>query len=600
MSKYKIEYHKLFVVLKNIKSRDRLQLPRLLKRFEVSKSFTRKGGKGGRKTITMEAKPAKFYSKTLNNDEVRLFINYSRSLLVWLTSLGYTNDDIKLEEVPMHKMDTVKVKMNPKFKPRDYQKPYIDWILSTTYPNLLELKPGDGKTFMGTYASVKLKHRTVIIVRAMWVQKWFTDLQELTNCKPDDILTIAGAAKLNTAIENFKSRDFKHKFIIISNKTMQRFITTYENTLDVDNEWEYACYPEEYMKVFRAGTLLIDEGHLDFNLNYKILCYTDADKLIYMTGTYDSDNPTTRKIEETLFPADQRMAARKRDKFLYVTAVSYHFPDYVTIPSYAHSTSQGYNHIKYEMFLFQRPFLLVDYSKMIMSYVNSHYMDVREPGDKCMVYASSIPMCTYLTYVFKHYYKDLKVARYVEDDPYENVLDNDLIVSTVLSSGTAFDIPQLITVIQTIAISSSQANKQNSGRLRRLKDKKVRFVYFYTPRIDKHMHYHYKRRGILSEEAISYETVNYGKLLGTTYPKLHKNDYIESIPETIYGAYAMYKYIVKTYPGVISKLNKEIEANSGTGDPTIKWKRKSIISKQNKLKEAETQLEILEPLFNLI
>jgi hypothetical protein len=92
---------------------------------------------------------------------------------------------------------------------------------------------------------------------------------------------------------------------------------------------------------------------------------------------------------------------------------------------------------------------------------------------------------------------DLKVCRYVEDDPYSNIGESDIIVSTILSLGTAIDIKGLITVINTVSIKSRQANIQVLGRLREKKGKQMQYWYLYSNSIVKHIEYHRYRLDIL-------------------------------------------------------------------------------------------------------
>jgi len=104
-------------------------------------------------------------------------------------------------------------------------------------------------------------------------------------------------------------------------------------------------------------------------------------------------------------------------------------------------------------------------------------------------------MCTIIR---DHLRKDkdlsnLRIEKYTSEDEFEVLLNSHIIVSTLGSAGTAVDIPNLITVINTVLVSSSKTNVQALGRLRKLKDKKVRFIYIYARNHDKHRKYHYDR-----------------------------------------------------------------------------------------------------------
>ena len=124
-------------------------------------------------------------------------------------------------------------------------------------------------------------------------------------------------------------------------------------------------------------------------------------------------------------------------------------------------------------------------------------------------------MCTELTEYMRKKYPRLDVRRYDEDDEFENLIDADVSVSTMQSSGTAVDIPNLTTVIMTTAMASSQGNIQGFGRLRALKNDntKTDFLYFVCEDIPKHIEYHEKKRMILRDRVKHYKSVHIGKPL---------------------------------------------------------------------------------------
>jgi ERCC4-related helicase len=101
-----------------------------------------------------------------------------------------------------------------------------------------------------------------------------------------------------------------------------------------------------------------------------------------------------------------------------------------------------------------------------------------------------------MTKYLKKKYPQLDVRRYCEDDPYEDVIEPDIRVTTILSAGTALDIPQLITVIMTNSVNSPVANLQTLGRLRELKDREVCFYYLFCEEIKKHVEYHHARKDL--------------------------------------------------------------------------------------------------------
>ena len=93
----------------------------------------------------------------------------------------------------------------------------------------------------------------------------------------------------------------------------------------------------------------------------------------------------------------------------------------------------------------------------------------------------------------------------MEDDPYENAIEADIRVSTVLSGGTAIDIPNLRTALMTNSIQSPVSNLQALGRLRQLKDRDVTFSYMVNFHIPKQVDYHNRKKELFADRAVSFK-----------------------------------------------------------------------------------------------
>jgi hypothetical protein len=152
--------------------------------------------------------------------------------------------------------------------------------------------------------------------------------------------------------------------------------------------------------------------------------------------------------------------------------------------------------------------MLNNYLKLITDVLKmGHFRNGYQFGDRCLIYCAGIEMCTIVTEHLRKLYPHLKINRYVEEDPYENLMESDITVSTLLSAGTAVDIPMLTTVILTTAVSSSPSNLQGFGRLRELKDgRPPQFYYFVCEDIPKHTEYHDRKRDLLETRALNYKS----------------------------------------------------------------------------------------------
>ena len=114
-------------------------------------------------------------------------------------------------------------------------------------------------------------------------------------------------------------------------------------------------------------------------------------------------------------------------------------------------------------------------------------------------------MCTELVEYLKKLYPKMDIRRYAPSikDPYENLLDPDIRVTTVTGAGTAHDIKGLTGVLLTIALGSIQANIQVLGRLRFIADTEVKFFYLTCMDIPPHLKYHEQKMSMLNERAAS-------------------------------------------------------------------------------------------------
>lgn len=610
-SKIEIHYNNLAFCVSNIPLEFRHKLHGFLKQFEVSidpvakfkSSYNNFYGRG-------KSKAYKFYCKTKDNDEIWLIKAYLPHFFTWMGKQGFTRDDFDVYELHLpKKVHKLNLKINKDFTPRPEQQPFIDWILGSNDHNLLSLTMGGGKTFISTYCALKLNLSTVIVTRAQWTtDKWLPDLLKLTNVKKDEIVVISGTYSLNSLFDHYLNGGKPYKFIIFSNAKLRNFIKAYENTEDFDNEWTYSIYPYELMETLKAGTLLIDEVHLDFNFNYRLLCFINATKVIAMSGTYDSDNPDIKNIQHSLFPPEKTLMQESMESYVDIYEVKYAFNDFYTIRDTDFKGPKGYSQHKFENFIRYRSNILRDYSAMILEQIKEHYLaNKKDDGDKCLIYFGSIILCTYFNDYLQYHLKDLRVSRYVEDDEYEQVLNSEVICSTLLSSGTAFDIPGLITIIQTVALSSTQSNLQSYGRLRNIKDRKLSFIYLWAANLDTHYNYMFKRSIYFSERAKSYNKQTYTSKLGGGSKYFGKGEYSLDKPESVFMVYAIDAYIIKNNDSIIKQLEKTIEDIQENGDvrarKSLGWRRRNLYTKKDEKVLAERRegkvLKLRDILLNL-
>ena len=426
-----------------------------------------------------------------NFNEYRFNINFVKDFMWMLKIYSVNRDNINIVREEIFKTNRLDINLRSEYILRDYQEKAFTRIVKddSTPTKLIDHQTGKGKGMISISSMCAINKATAILILPKYIDKWIEELKEKTDIKDDDILVIRGSKDLILATEMAISGEYVPKVIIFSNRTIYLYIKAYESLKDMD-DFIYPVVPSLLMETFGIGTLLIDEVHQEFFSVYKASLYFNVEHFIGMSATLETDNESVGKFYRALFPVKSKLANIEYDKYIDIHAVQYTIENAKRIRAVG---SMGYTHIGFEQSIMRHSIQLRNYVDMICNYIKVGYLDRRKDGDKIIIFASSIEFCTMLTEYFKTKYDYLSINRYVEDDPYENLQTADMVVTTVLSAGTAVDIKGLITVIQTISMKSKQANLQALGRLRKKEGRDMRFYYFYTKDIEKQYEYHKSR-----------------------------------------------------------------------------------------------------------
>lgn len=499
--KLKITLGTHFFKVSNLKERHIGLLLKFSSRY-ITYGFVRQDNK-------MVRKPSKvFANRTIDGKEYRFHIGQYEDFIKHLEYNFVFSDQFEVIQLPEYVPEKIKTELNPKFQLRDYQTDCVDFLLDDDFTDnqsrLVSLATGLGKTLIASAAMAKIGKRVAIAILPQYMEKWASDISKNLIVKPKDIMLVQGSDQLRGIIALGLENILKANFIIISLTTYQNFIKAYEDDPDAV-VLSYGCKPEEFFSIIRAGVLTIDETHQHIHAVYKLLCHTNGPKVIGLSGTLISDDPTIDKIHRTIFPKEIRFDKMAMSKYIKVRAVSYSFRN--IREAKIRTTNFGtnvYSHVEFEKSIMRNKGVLNNYLNLLdMLFVNGYVNDYIK-GDKALIYAATIKFCDVLLSFFKKKYGNrFDIRRYVEQDPYENVIDSDVRISTIQSCGTAIDIPDLRMVLMTINIQSPVANLQSLGRLRELKDRDVKFYYCYCNDIPKHIDYHRKRMELYSDRAAS-------------------------------------------------------------------------------------------------
>jgi len=349
-------------------------------------------------------------------------------------------------------------------------------------------------TVTGLITLSELQSKVLIVVLPSYMEKWAGDVSTILKIKKKEIMLISGANNLKGLMTGAVEGTIDAKFIIISLRTINNYFKTYEEKCGDLSETGYDLKPEELCETLNIGSMLIDETHQHLHAVYKLLSYMHVPRVLALSATLISDDPMISKIQHLIFPREIRFDEVKMKKYIKCYAISYNFRD--IHKSKIRSTefgSKSYSHIAFEKSIIKNNVVLGNYLKIIADLTKIGYINDYQKGDKLLIFAASINMCTIITEYIKKLYPDKDVRRYVEADPYENAIDADIRVSSLLSLGTAIDVPGLRATIMTTNVNSPVSNLQGLGRLRELKDRDVKFMYMYSDQIPKQREYHKKK-----------------------------------------------------------------------------------------------------------
>lgn len=344
-------------------------------------------------------------------------------------------------------------------------------------------------TKTGLEAVAEIGRRTVLVIKPMYFKKWIPDVRRTLGLKPGEVITVSGSEQLADLIELGKEDALDAKFIIISNVTLQNFYKAYE-----DQTGEYAKYhdiePEDLWQTIGVDFMMIDEAHQSFHLIFKMFTYTNIMRSLSLSATIISSQPVLMRMYEVVWPKRHRAPEVEYDKFIAMSNIWYSFNSMRGIR--CKNAMGQYSQAFLEQSIMKSSLMQLNWLKMVGLEVREKFIAQRKEGMKCMVFFSTVDMCTLVTDFLKDTFPEVSVGRYVSGDPFDEKNAPDITVTTVQSGGTAIDIPDLLASFAFASQDSKQANVQVLGRTRRLKshpDVTPQFYCYSAREIEAHVRY---------------------------------------------------------------------------------------------------------------
>lgn len=458
-----------------------------------------------------------FAASNFNRDEYRFHINDFDHFISFAKERGLTDKTISISTKELKTPERFIIPIKEGWVPRENQYAPIEYIVDPEGPRqrLIVLYTGAGKSLISMLATSQLEQRFIMVARPMFLDKWVLDIEKTFDIPKEEIMVIRGGTALMSLIEQSKNGTLDSRVILLSNKTFQLYINNYERYGKGIMDLGYDCTPDDLFEVLGGGIRIIDEVHLDFHFNFKLDLYTHTERSVSMTATLLTDDAFIRKMHDLAYPVKDRYSGAEYKPYINSIALMYQFEDYSKI-KYLDYSGKTYSHHVFEKSIMRNKHIMENYLKLIVNMIELYFLQRKDKkeGDKFMVFCSSIEMCTKVTKHLNEVMPDMDIRRYVEDDPYDNLLEPIGRVTTLLSAGTGVDIDQLAAQFLTTAVNSSPSNVQGFGRLRPLKDgRSPIFVYFNDMNNPKHMDYHSRKLEIIKPRSLNFKEVNYSQLV---------------------------------------------------------------------------------------
>lgn len=413
---------------------------------------------------------------------------------------GYNEDNFEIREYIVESGPDINLEMEDWFIPREDQTPILSYLKEPVDSRTLEVQTGKGKSALACHGIVDDGGRGGFVVLPRYIDKWMADIGKYLKVKADDILLINTAKALGQVMVHAQQGtlgDFK--IVLFSLTTLDIWIKLYES-VDADT-YPYPFAPQEFMQMLGMRNLVFDEVHQSAHQVFNCIIHFHVAKQIYLSATLKSDDPFIMRMYNVAFPIVDRYKTPEWDRYIDVAAIEYGIVDANKIKtSYRR---REYSHAAFEDSLRRNRKLYKQYMELIWTSVFADYLQIRQPGMKMLIFCAKVETCeAVVAFIKRRLFKvgagDLTVSKYVAEDEYSVLLDSDITVSTLGSSGTAVDIPDLITVLMTTNISAIAANHQAVGRLRKILKPEwahipLRFFYLYCRDIPKQVEYHQKK-----------------------------------------------------------------------------------------------------------
>ena len=399
------------------------------------------------------------------------------------------------------------------------QIPLVDFMLSPGTSKLVELRTGGGKTFCALWVIKELKKRAAIVLKGGYIDRWLPDLinkkdkASLLGLDPDQVRVIRGLGAMADLCFDAMMGKLDESLIVFSTDTLRLYEEHYE-LMNGDMSL-YANIPPHYLwECLGVGVKVTDEIHQLFHANFKQDLYSHIPLTISLSATMIPSDPLKAFLYDVMFPKTSRTDPGVYKKFVEVFAMMYSLEwQSKTDLKWNRRGSKDYNQNEFEKSILKNKKVRERYINMITDHVQRAYVDRRIAKEKCLIFCGSVEMCSVIRDHFRKMWPDIVSHRYCNADPFTNIAEAEIIISTVGSLGTAHDIADLWQVHKTVGLGKEDTNLQVIGRLREMKNfpgRAPEMYYFVCQDIEKHLRYHRVKQELFKDRVVKHVVYDTG------------------------------------------------------------------------------------------
>lgn len=409
-----------------------------------------------RKEYTVLGKYASF---DMSRSILHVPVNFVPQIKELLVSRGINVTEYRMRDYPLRKID---LKVNEEYHDMEHQ---VDLIKKCSEPipgmKGLAMQTGKGKTYSAIRAICNLGYAAVVIAPGL-ADQWIKSFLDFTG-ERDEVYKIQEFKSL----QMLQCSDWKPKVFVCSIQTMQAYAKGKDN---------YKLLPYNFKQFFEhygIGVKVVDECHLNFHATVKMDLITNVPYNLYCSATFGQTNRYASKIFDVIYPKEIRYGEDKYDRYVTV-----HFFNYSgEVQENKCIRQRGYSHMRYEADLIKKPSKFErHFQEMFDPIIRMFYINARQPGDKMLIFGSTVEFLKRVAAKIRVIWPDLNVVEYIGDATRDVLEKADIIVATVGKAGTGLDIKGLTVVYSTVSIRTSILSSQMLGRLRKINGRDLVYI----------------------------------------------------------------------------------------------------------------------------